>query len=228
MAHILVVEDETDISTLIEYTLAKGGYEVSCAESGEAALRLVSEKNLDLVILDLMLPGLDGLEVCRRLRADERTRQTPIIMLTAKSEDADVVRGLELGADDYVAKPFSPKVLLARVRALLRRKAKPEPGEEDFLSTGNLHIDLKRHEAKIGDRKLDLSSTEFSILEFLARNQGWVFTRNKIIDAVRGEDYAVTERAVDVQILGLRKKLGPDAELIETVRGVGYRFKAED
>jgi len=223
---ILVIEDEEDILALVHYNLAREGYQVACATSGEEGLRLVEEQP-DLVLLDLMLPGIDGLEVCRRLRGSELTAGLPIIMMTAKGEESDVVAGLELGADDYVTKPFSPKILLARVRAVLRRRAKEGEvvEESDQLVHGELVIHPGRNEVLVAGRPIELTFTEFRVLLFLASRPGWVFTRYQIVNAVRGEDYAVTDRAVDVQIVGLRKKLGACGTLIETVRGVGYRFK---
>ncbi len=179
----------------------------------------------DLIVLDLLLPAVDGLEVCRRLKSDHRTRHIPIIMLTAKSEESDMVAGLELGADDYVTKPFSPRVLLARVKAILRRKAKTAPDDDGAIRIRELTIHPGRHEVLLSGEPLDLTYTEFRLLHFLARKPGWAFTRSQIVDAVKGEDYPVTERSVDVQVAGLRKKLGQFGAYVETVRGVGYRFK---
>ena len=223
--HILVVEDEEDILELLRYNLAKEGYRVTGVLSGEEALRTARSQPPDLVILDLMLPGIDGLTVCRELKQDAKTRETPIIMLTAKGEEADVVAGLELGADDYVTKPFSPRVLLARLRAVLRRRVVAPPPETDAIVLHDLAIHPGRHEVLVQGQAVDLTSTEFRLLSFLARRPGWVFTRAQIVQGVQGEDYAVSDRAVDVQIVGLRKKLGPAGPYIETVRGVGYRFK---
>ncbi|WP_020612351.1 response regulator [Sediminispirochaeta bajacaliforniensis] len=229
MAHetILVVDDEHDILELLKYNLEREGYSVITVETGEAAAATAAAKQPDLIILDLMLPGIDGVEVCKRIRSRDEVKDIPIIMLTAKSEDSDVISGLEVGADDYMTKPFSPKVLVARIRALLRRKQLKEfpPREEPVITIHDIVIDTIRHEVKCSDVSLDLSVTEFSILEFLARNPGWVFSRSQIIGAVKGEDYPVTERSVDVQILGLRKKLKAKGDYIETVRGVGYRMK---
>ncbi len=226
---ILVVEDEEDILELVRYNLEKEGYQVVSALSGEEARPLVTQKNPDLILLDLMLPGIGGLDLCRILKQSEKTRHIPVVMLTAKSEDADVVSGLEMGADDYITKPFSPRVLLARVRTVLRRRTGSEVvGEEATLSVEGLRIHPGRHEVSLDDETLHLTLTEFKILHFLARHPGWVYTRDQIIDAVRGEDYAVTDRAIDVQIVGLRKKLGTRGTLIETVRGIGYRFKDRD
>jgi two-component system phosphate regulon response regulator PhoB len=223
--HIFIVEDEEDILDLLRYHLSREGYMVTAAVNGEDALTEIPRKMPDLILLDLMLPGLDGLEVCRMLKKDSKTFNIPIVMVTAKGEESDVVTGLELGADDYVTKPFSMKVLIARVRTVLRRR---QEGPADTSSAVHIHelvIDPGRREVLVKGKPVELTFTEFSLLHFLAGRPGWVMTRNQIIDAVRGEDYAVTDRAVDVQIVGLRKKLGKCAEYIQTVRGVGYRFK---
>lgn len=222
---ILVVEDEEDILELVEYNLLREGYRVVGAGTGEDAIRKAVSEAPDLIVLDLMLPGLDGLEVCKRLKHDDRTSEIPIVMLTAKGEESDVVAGLELGADDYITKPFSPRVLMARLKAVLRRGTAQEVSEVESISIRDLVIDPGRHEVTLGKASIYLTYTEFKVLHTLARRPGWVFTRYQIVDAVRGENYAVTERAVDVQIAGLRKKLGHAADYIETVRGVGYRFK---
>jgi len=224
--HILVVEDEEDILALIHYNLTREGFRVSCATSGEEALKMAEGDPPDLVILDLMLPGIDGLEVCRRLKTGKQENKSAVIMVTAKGEEADVVTGLELGADDYVTKPFSPRILLARVRTALRRnETVPEVDENDVIHVDDLVIHPGRNEVLAAGEPVDLTYTEFRVLHFLAGRPGWVFTRYQIVNAVRGDDYSVTDRAVDVQIVGLRKKLGPYGKYIETVRGVGYRFK---
>lgn len=227
MAHetILLVEDEADIAELVTYNLEREGYRVSSVDSGEHGLDRATADSPDLVLLDLMLPGLDGLEVCKRLRADTRTSSIPIIMVTAKGEEADIVTGLELGADDYVTKPFSPRMLVARVRSVLRRSSAPAETDEAPLRVQGLEIHPGRHEARVDDEELLLTATEFAILHFLAKRPGWVFTRYQIVDGIRGPNYPVTERSVDVQMVSLRKKLGQHADVIETVRGVGYRFK---
>jgi phosphate regulon transcriptional regulator PhoB len=224
---ILVVEDEDDIQELIRYNLEKEGYKVHCAATGERALKDVRSRKPDLVLLDLMLPGIDGLTVCREIRSLSDVRRIPIIMLTAKGEESDVVAGLEVGADDYVTKPFSPRVLIARVRALLRRQADDRPDDDAraVLKRGAVEIDPVRHQVLVEGSSVELTFTEFRVLQFLARRPGVVYTRYQIVDAVRGEDYPVTDRSVDVQIVGLRKKLGRHGQCIETVRGVGYRFK---
>ncbi|MBK8230700.1 MAG: response regulator transcription factor [Candidatus Eisenbacteria bacterium] len=225
--HILVVEDEDDIQELVEYNLAREGYRVTCVGSGEEALKVARAQIPDLVVLDLMLPGRDGLEVCKTLRADERTARIPILMLTAKSEESDVVLGLEVGADDYLAKPFSPRVLVARAKAALRRTttAVAEKGAGQTLKVHEIVIEPGRHAVRIEGEPIDLTLTEFRILHLLARRPGWVHSRDQIIEAIRGEDYPVTPRSVDVHIAGLRKKLGSQGKYLTTVRGVGYRFE---
>jgi two-component system phosphate regulon response regulator PhoB len=220
---ILVVDDEDDLLELLRYNLTREGYQVTCVATGEDALRSVRRQAPDLIVLDLMLPAIDGLEVCRRLKGESKTRDIPIIMLTAKSEESDIVAGLEHGADDYIAKPFSPRVLLARVKALLRRR---ETELDTTIRVHELSIHPGRHEAILAGTALELTYTEFALLQFLAKRPGWAFTRTQIVDAVKGEDYPVTERSVDVQVAGLRKKLGVHGSYIETVRGVGYRFRA--
>lgn len=223
--HILIVEDEEDIQELVRYNLAKEGYRVTQSLTGEDGFKTAKTAHPDLILLDLMLPGLDGLEICRHLKADPKTSHTPIIMLTAKGEESDVVTGLELGADDYIPKPFSPKVLIARMRAVLRRKAKASVDNEAPLKAREIVIHPGRHEVLIKGKIANLTFTEFQLLHFLAKRPGWVFTRQQIVDEIKGEDYPVTDRSVDVQVVGLRKKLGTCGEYIETVRGVGYRFK---
>jgi two-component system phosphate regulon response regulator PhoB len=224
---ILIVEDEEDILELVRYNLTKEGYLVDGVMSGEDALHKVKKERYDLIVLDLMLPGVDGLDVCRMLKRDPQTAHLPVIMLTAKSEEADIVIGLELGADDYITKPFSPRILVARTKAVLRRRKSQELEQSDVISIHDLQIDLSRYEVRVQGKPVQLTTTEFEILLYLARRPGWVFTRYQIVDAVKGEDYIVTDRAVDVQIVGLRKKLGPVSHYIETVRGVGYRFQDE-
>ena len=223
--HILVVDDEEDILELVRYNLEKAGYRVTCAASGGEAVKAARSGLPDLVVLDLMLPGLDGLEVCTLLKNDPKTRDAAIVMLTARGEEPDIVRGLELGADDYVTKPFSPRILLARIQAVLRRREAEAKEKDAVLRVHEMVIHPGRHEVSVNGKPLDLTFTEFRLLHYLARRPGWVFTRSQIVDAVRGEGYAVTDRAVDVQIVGLRKKLGAYGRYIETVRGVGYRMK---
>jgi two-component system alkaline phosphatase synthesis response regulator PhoP len=220
---ILVVDDEEDIRELVSLNLEREGFRVTGVETGEQALAQAQADMPALVVLDLMLPGIDGLEVCRKLKAQPKTQTIPIVMLTAKGEESDIVTGLELGADDYVTKPFSGKVLVARVRRILRRKSE-EADEEGVLRVHELVIDPARYEVLVKNQPVELTLTEFNILYTLARRPGRVFTRYQIVDAIHGSDYLVTDRAVDVQIVALRKKLGTCAKYIETVRGVGYRF----
>ncbi len=222
---ILVVDDEADIRELIEFNLDREGYQVMTAATGEEALSMTQHHKPDLIILDLMLPGIDGLEVCRALSSYE----IPILMVTAKSEDSDIILGLEMGADDYITKPFSPRILIARIRAVLRRNRKNSDLSIELkkITLHGIIIDPARHHVSSEGKSLDLSVTEFGILEFLMRNPGWVFSRGQIIESVKGNDYPVTERSVDVQILALRKKLKDKGSIIETVRGIGYRLIEE-
>ncbi len=227
-ATVLVIEDDPDIRELLSFSLAKEGWSVVMAADGEQGLAALPATNPDCVVLDIMLPGIDGIEVLRAIKSDPARRRLPVILTTAKGEESDVVSGLELGAEDYVVKPYSPKVLIARIRAALRRTVDlpSHPFRADVsLARGSIKLDSARHEVRVNDRKIELSATEFAILEFLLRSPGWVFSRSQIIDAVKGRDYPVTDRAVDVQILSLRRKLAEGGEEIETVRGVGYRIK---
>jgi two-component system phosphate regulon response regulator PhoB len=221
---ILVVEDEEDILELVRYNLRKAGYTVEGVSSGEEALQKIGSFYPDLIILDLMLPGLDGLSVCRHLKNDRQTQQIPVVMLTAKSEENDIVGGLEVGADDYIAKPFSPRVLIARVQAVLRRS---EPDENAAITLSALTIHPGRHEVQVNGQPVVLTNTEFKVLHLLATRPGWVFSRSQIVERLHEHEFAVTERSVDVQIVGIRKKLGPAGDCIKTVRGVGYRLSEE-
>lgn len=222
---ILVVDDEKDILELINYNLSSRGFDVSLAETGEKAIALAKTAKPDLILLDLMLPGVDGIEVCRKLKEDQATNTIPIIMLTAKGEESDIVTGLELGADDYITKPFSPKVLIARMRAILRRNSEPGVNEKNLVKREGIVIDPQRYQVWIDEQPITLTLTEFQVLHLLAGKQGRVFTRYQIVDATKGDNYIVTDRAVDVQIVGLRKKLGKFGKYIQTVRGVGYKFE---
>jgi two-component system alkaline phosphatase synthesis response regulator PhoP len=225
--HILVAEDDETIAELIRYNLEKSGFRVSCRSSGEKALLAAGAETPDLVILDILLPGIDGIQVCRLLRGEQKTREVPIIMVTAKGEENDIVEGLDVGADDYITKPFSPKVLLARVQAVMRRRARERSAEnlaQMPLCVHDLVIDPQRHKVLIGEVRLELTVSEFQVLYFLASQPGRVFTRYQIVEAVRGSNYHVTDRAVDVLVFGLRRKLGDYGVYLETVRGVGYRF----
>jgi len=221
---ILVVEDEEDILELVKYNLAKEGYRVNGAASGEVGLKTARSTLPDLIVLDLMLPGIDGLEVCKILKNDSKTQHIPVIMLTAKSEDSDIITGLEIGADDYLAKPFTPKVLIARVRTVLRRKAKANVKETATVRVHDIVVDPGRHEVTVAGKAVELTLTEFLILHLLVRHPGWVFSRYQIVNEIRGEETIVTDRAVDVQIVGLRRKLGDAGKYVETVRGVGYKL----
>jgi two-component system, OmpR family, alkaline phosphatase synthesis response regulator PhoP len=229
--NVLVVDDEREILELVEYNLAKEGYAVTTVTTGEDALQAARLKSPDVIVLDLMLPGVDGLEVCRRLKADAKTRHIPIVMLTAKGSEADIVAGLELGAADYVTKPFSPRVLTARLKAVLRRGQDLED-DAGSLRIKDLTIHPGRHQVLVKDKPAELTATEFRILVFLARRPGWVFTRQQLVDAAQGDDVYVndrfvTDRSVDVHMVSLRRKLGPCGPYIETVRGVGYRLQDE-
>ncbi len=223
--YIMVVEDEEDILELISYNLQKEGFRVNGLDSGEKAIAAIKAESPDLIILDLMLPGIAGFDVCRLFKQDEATRNIPLVMLTAKGEETDIVAGLELGADDYITKPFSPRILIARLRAILRRKGREENVDRDKIRIGDLVIDPARHEVILGGTPLKLTSTEFRILYYLASRPGWVFTRKQIVAAIHEVNFSITDRAVDVQIVGLRKKFGDNNDLIETIRGVGYRFR---
>lgn len=222
---ILVVEDDEAIRDVIRFALESNGYgDVIAAGDGESGLQLARREQPSLVLLDLMLPQLDGLSVCRELKRDKTTRNIPVIMLTAKSEESDIVRGLETGANDYVTKPFSNKVLVARIRAQLRSSSEQNSGDE--IRCDALLMNTAEHTAKLGDEMLDLTATEYGILRLFAKHPGRVFTRDQIVLKVKGDDYPVTDRAIDVQIVNLRRKLGLWGAHIETVRGVGYRMKA--
>lgn len=226
---ILSVEDEEDIQELVSYNLVKADFNVLCAASGEEAIEKLGSSHPDLVILDLMLPGINGLEVCKTMKRIDSLKDIPIIMLTAKGEEIDIITGLDLGADDYVTKPFSPRVLIARVKAVLRKKAETSlrriKEEDSIIVKDNLLIDPVRYEVKVDGNRVKLTVTEFNILKLLARRASWVFTRQQIIDAVKGYEFSVTPRAVDVHIFSLRNKLGQAGEKIESVRGIGYRLR---
>jgi two-component system, OmpR family, alkaline phosphatase synthesis response regulator PhoP len=222
---ILVVDDEKDIRDLLSYNLNKHGYKVVEVGTGEDALREARLAPPDLVVLDLMLPGVDGLEVCKRLKNDKKTSRIPVLMLSARGEEADVVVGLELGADDYITKPFSPRVLLAHIKAVLRRGEQGTDERRDTtVAIGPIVINTQRHELLVGGQPVELTALEMRILTLLAKVPGRVFTRTQIVEQTQGAGVGVTDRSVDVHIVSLRRKLGEAATLIETVRGVGYRF----
>ena len=225
-AVILIIEDDPEIQELLSHSMSREGWKLLQAKNGEDGLKLLKSKKVNCILLDIMLPGMDGLKVLKKIKEIEQCANVPVIMTTAKSEESDIITGLELGADDYVVKPYSPKVLIARIRAGLRRQ---EEGSSSACATawqqGPLKLDAARHIAFDGDKQLDLFATEFALLKHFLSNPDIVFSRNQIIAAIRGPDYPVTDRSVDVQILGLRKKLGEAGDMIETVRGVGYRLR---
>jgi len=221
---ILVVEDETDLLDAVSFALKKDGLKPIPAENGEDALRLVEESRPDLVLLDLMLPGLDGIEVCRRLRSNDKTARIPIIMVTAKAEETDAIIGLGVGADDYIRKPFGLKELVARVRAVLRRSEEPQDPSPRIVTAGELEVDPSRHEARLAGNPINLTATEFRLLYHLVRNRGRVYTRGQLLERAVGSDVIVVERNIDVHISALRRKLGEYGSRIETIRGVGYKF----
>lgn len=225
---VLVVEDEPDIREVVRYNLEREGYLVAEASTGEEALVLAREQHPDLVVLDLMLPGIQGLEVCRRLRERLATRDVPLVMLTAKGEEADIVSGLEMGADDYVTKPFSPRELVARIRSVLRRAAAREAdGPPPRLTVGPLTLDSDRHEARLDGEPLTLTPAEFRLLACLAASPGRVYTREQLVRQITGGEHYIVERNIDVHVRALRKKLGEHADLLVTVRGVGYKLQGE-
>ncbi|MCD6317633.1 response regulator transcription factor [Candidatus Aerophobetes bacterium] len=221
---IAVVDDEPDIVELITHHLKKEGFRTKEFYDGESLLNFVKITPPDLIILDLMLPGLDGLEVCRILKRNEKTSPVPIVMLTAKGTETDIVVGLELGADDYIVKPFSPRELVARLRAVLRR-AEPKKEKPKLIKINNLVIDLTRYEVRVKDEKVNLTTTEFKILSFLAEKPGWVLTRNQILQDLWEDEKIVLDRTVDVHIKNLREKLGEAGKLIKTIRGIGYKIE---
>jgi DNA-binding response OmpR family regulator len=221
---ILIVEDDPSLGEVLEYNLRQEGYDTSLARDGHQGLREARQQMPDLIVLDLMLPLIDGLEVCRLLRNDSATQELAILMLTAKSEESDELVGFTAGADDYVTKPFSVKVLLQRINALLRRKEQSHADREVMVSQG-IMIDRRRHRATVGDTLLDLTPSEFGLLSAFVRQPGRAFSRAELIDSALGDDAIVLERTIDVHIRALRKKLDSHADLIQTVRGIGYRFR---
>ena len=223
-AAILIIEDDPDIQELLSFALQKEGWHLVQVKSGEQGLELLKKEKINCILLDIMLPGIDGLKVIKKIKETEQCRNVPVIMTTARGEEADIVTGLELGADDYVVKPYSPKVLIARIRAALRRQEE-DIKEKTSWQEGKLRLNAARHEAFYDDKRLDLFATEFALLRHFLSHPDMAFSREQLITAVRGPGYPVTDRAIDVQILGLRKKLGEAGEMIETIRGVGYRFR---
>ena len=222
---VLVVEDDRSLADVLAYNLRRAGYEVLGADEGHAGLRTAQLHVPQVVILDVMLPGLDGHEICRRLRSDPKTRDVLILMLTAKTDEIDQVVGFSVGADDYVTKPFSVKVLLERVKALLRRRSAGQSADDDVIASQGLILDRQKHQATLEGSPLTLTPSEFRLLETIMRRPGRVFDRSELIAAALGADSIVTERTIDVHVRSLRRKMEAAAELIETVRGVGYRFR---
>ena len=223
---IHIVEDDPDIVELLTFNLEKEGFITSSSLSGEKAVNDICKNQPDLVLLDRLLPGKDGMEICRELKQNRETTHIPIIMVTVKDEESDIISGLEIGANDYVTKPFSPQVLIARIRNVLRKERNNRNSTEPaIIKAGKLQIDPAKHRVVCDGRQVVLSSTEFSILLFLARNPDWVYSRERIINAVHGDDYPVTERSIDVQIFSIRKKLGEYGKCIQTVRGIGYTLR---
>jgi len=222
---ILIIEDDPEIQEMLKHAFAQEGWRLIQVKTGEEGLEALRKEGADCVILDIMLPGMDGFKTLKKIRANELSIDVPVIMCTARGEEADIVAGLELGADDYVVKPYSPRVLAARIRASLRRKEIADPAEKTFWLYGPLSLDVQKHAVFLNEKPLELLATEFAILAHFMSHPDIVFSRQKLITAIRGPDYPVTDRAVDVQILGLRKKLGAAGDMIETIRGVGYRFR---
>lgn len=222
--HVLVVEDDKSLADVLSYNLAESGYEVSVARDGQDGLTQAEIKVPDIILLDIMLPIIDGLDVCRRLRANAVTRDILIIMLTAKSEEFDQVVGFSVGADDYVRKPFSVRVLMERIKALLRRRD-GNANDRDVIASQGIVVDRRAHRVTVDEQAIDLTPSEFALLDALIRQPGRAYTRSELLDAALGGDAIVLERTVDVHVRSIRQKLGPSAELVETVRGVGYRFR---
>ena len=225
---IHIIEDEPDIIDLLEFHLSKRGYNTNFSRDGEMGLEFCRKYTPDLLLLDLMLPGIKGLDVCRILKTETITESIPIIMVTALGQESDIVKGLESGADDYVTKPFNVTILMARIAAVLRRAKEGTVVFDKDISIKGIKIQPRTRTVMVGYLKLDLTFTEFQLLYLLASHPGWVFTRYQIIDKIRGDNYPVTDRSVDFQIVGLRKKLGEYGKLIETLRGVGYRFQSNE
>jgi two-component system phosphate regulon response regulator PhoB len=226
---ILIIEDDPEIQEMLKFAFVREGWQLVMASTGEEGLKILQKKETDCIILDIMLPGVDGLKTLKKIRENANLQTLPVILCTARGEEADIIAGLELGADDYVVKPYSPRVLAARIRARLRRKdalsSQGEKNQKTFFQHGKISLDIDRHTVLLGDKPLDLFPTEFAILVQFMRNPDIVFSRQKLITAIRGDNYPVTDRSIDVQIMGLRKKLGDCGDMIETIRGIGYRFK---
>jgi two-component system phosphate regulon response regulator PhoB len=226
---ILIIEDDPEIQEMLKFAFAREGWQLIMVSSGEEGLKKLQSREADCIILDIMLPGIDGLKTLKKIRENKNFQTLPVILCTARGEEADIIAGLELGADDYVVKPYSPRVLAARIRASLRRKeaAQGEVSQKKFFQYGKISLDIDRHTVHLDKTPLDLFPTEFAILAQFMSNPDIVFSRQRLITAIRGNDYPVTDRSIDVQIMGLRKKLGDSGDMIETIRGIGYRFKTE-
>ncbi|MDR2923315.1 MAG: response regulator transcription factor [Treponema sp.] len=228
---ILIIEDDPEIQEMLKFAFAREGWQLKMAPTGEEGLKILQSKEADCVILDIMLPGMDGLKTLKKIRENKNLQTLPVILCTARGEEADIIAGLELGADDYVVKPYSPRVLAARIRAGIRRKealsSQGEGSQKKFFQHGKISLDVDRHTVLLDKKPLDLFPTEFAILTQFMSNPDIVFSRQRLITAIRGNDYPVTDRSIDVQIMGLRKKLGDSGEMIETIRGIGYRFRTE-
>jgi two-component system phosphate regulon response regulator PhoB len=228
-AAILIIEDDSEIQELLSFSMAREGWKLVQVKTGEEGLDYLKKNQVNCILLDIMLPDMDGLKILKKLKEIEQCRNVPVIMTTARGEESDVITGLELGADDYVIKPYSPKVLIARIRTSLRRQEENNSGVKARVwQQGKLRLDAERHAVFYDDKPLDLYATEFALLQHFLSHPDIVFTRAQIIAAIKGEDYPVTDRSVDVQILGLSKRLGEAGEMIETVRGVGYRLKTTE
>jgi len=228
---ILIIEDDLEIQEMLKFAFAREGWHLIMASTGEEGLKILRGKETDCIILDIMLPGMDGLKTLKKIREDKNQQTLPVILCTARGEEADIIAGLELGADDYVVKPYSPRVLAARIRSALRRKeaalSQGEGQPKNFFQYGKLSLDIERHSVLLEGKPLDLFPTEFAILAQFMSSPDIVFSRQRLITSIRGNDYPVTDRSIDVQIMGLRRKLGDSGDMIETIRGIGYRFKTE-
>jgi len=228
---ILIIEDDPEIQEMLKFAFVREGWQLNLVSTGEEGLKILQRREADCIILDIMLPGMDGLKTLKKIRENKNFQNLPVILCTARGEEADIIAGLELGADDYVVKPYSPRVLAARIRAGLRRKeaaaSQGETAQKKFFQHGKIDLDIDRHTVFLEGKPLDLFPTEFAILVQFMSSPDIVFSRQRLISAIRGDDYPVTDRSIDVQIMGLRKKLGDSGDMIETIRGIGYRFRTE-
>jgi len=226
---ILIIEDDPEIQEMLKFAFVREGWQITMVSTGEDGLKILQSKETDCIILDIMLPGMDGLKTLKKIRENKNFQTLPVILCTARGEEADIIAGLELGADDYVVKPYSPRVLAARIRAGLRRKEAVlgEGSQKKIFRHGKISLDIDRHTAHLENKPLDLFPTEFALLVQFMSNPDIVFSRQRLITAIHGSDYPVTDRSIDVQIMGLRKKLEDSGDMIETIRGIGYRFKTE-